>query len=276
MTPETPKEFFKECLRIMLAPIVRFALRHACTIQDIIDVLKICLVEVAAQEMAKVTPKINVSRISAMTGLTRRDVDVLFRKKGPPPQSTPGAPARVLGQWLSDKRFINSHGQPRVLSYEGENSEFRALCESISTNLHPGTVLFELERSGAVERTSRGLKVRKPSHRFIRDPKKGYNLLARDVELLISAAEDNIHGSGADNNLHIHTEYDNLSQESLERIRIWFLKNGRAFHRRAREFLSKFDKDIHPDIKGDGGGRAVIGSFSLVSPKLDSESGVER
>lgn len=89
-------------------------------------------------------------------------------------------------------------------------------------------------------------------------------MLSQDTADLICAVEENISAAGAPTNLHIKTEYDNIPSKDVVKIKRWFLKEGSAFHRRARKFLSQFDRDIVSQQKPlDKRMRVAIGSFSI-------------
>jgi hypothetical protein len=49
---------------------------------------------------------------------------------------------------------------------------------------------------------------------------------------------------------------------------VWFLTEGKKFHRRARAFLSRFDRDVHPrdERGGSAGAKVAVTMFSLTSP----------
>jgi len=117
-----------------------------------------------------------------------------------------------------------------------------------------------------VEKTLQGIKLTKEIVEYTKLPGKAYDLFARDAETLIRAGEENLESSTEGvKNLHLRTEYDNIFQEELPIIRQWLYEQGCLFHRRAREYLSKFDKDITPNQKA-GGGRVVLKSFSWTYP----------
>lgn len=253
-----------DCLRILLRPIVRFCLRGGETIQDLLMMVKLVFIEVAEDEIRKSTAKINVSRLSVMTGLTRREVKAIFKERRSPLARTPRLSARVLGLWQQDKRFTTSQGQAKVLSFEGNESEFHNLVESVSKNLNPATVLFELVRIGAVARTPRGLKLIKDVERLTKDPRAGFEHMSRDVETLMYAVEQNLELGIESHNLHIRTEYDNIVISALPKIRDWLREEGKQFHKRVREFLASHDKDISPGMDEQGGGRVTVIACSYI------------
>lgn len=253
-------------LRYMLRPLVRFCLRHAKPLQEFVEVLKLVYVEIAIEELSRETRKINVSRLSVVTGVHRHDVERIFREKRPPIRKSAGLLARVTNRWETDSRFCNKAGAPRVLTIEGEDSEFRALVASVSKTLNAGTVLYGLLRAGAAEKTAKGLRLmRKPIY-VSKDPAGAYEFLGRNLESLMEAAEENLVRNPDPKNLHIRTEFNNIFLAELPSIRAWLLREGRAFHAKARKFLSKFDGDLNLErtARGDAaGGRVVLGAFGL-------------
>lgn len=256
-----------EALQYLLRPIVRFCVRRSHSIQDFLEAAKAAFVHVAAEELERCEEKVNVSRISVLTGLYRKDVTRIYKDQEvghAEPQSVLG---RVIGQWRHDKSFTNKTGSPRVLTYKGENSEFRRLVQTVSKNINPGTVLFELERMGSVERTPNGVKLVRQMPGFGSDPRKGFELLSQDIQTLVDAVHDNLIAKSRPSNLHIRTEYDNISRKALPEIRRWLIDEGKIFHRRAREYLAKFDKDVNPELDETvpGGGKVVVNAFSFTS-----------
>ncbi len=255
------RQGFLDALAIVLRPVARFCIRRNLSLRDMTELAKVVFVEVAAEEISKSTEKVNVSRISLCTGMHRQDVKRIFRD-GEKKDYSPGYITRVMGQWQQDEAYLNPSGKPRILEYEGENSEFNQLVRKVTGDVHPGTVLFQLERLGAVEKTAKGLKLRGFVYVPKADPIEGFKLFAKDTFHLLSAVDENILGSQKIPNLHIRTEFDNIAKSDLPKIRKWIAKEGSRFHQKIRKFVSKFDLDINKRKNAEGGGRFVLGSFS--------------
>lgn len=249
-----------------MRPLLEFCLRWSLTVQDLIESAKIVFIEVAEREIRRQGKEPNVSRLSVMTGLRRREVMRIWRDREEKTNSF-GYITRVIGMWQGGSRFATKSGKARVLSFEGDASEFSDLVRSISRDLHPGTVLFEMERLQLVRRTSRGLELRAESYTPKHDPKEGFTMLAQDTTDLIHAAEENILGSKKRQNLHLTTEYDNIRVDDLPTVEEWFLAEGKRVHQRARKFLSKFDQSINPKKGASAGVRVVFGAFSRTQLK---------
>ena len=253
-----------ECLELMLRPIIRFCIRRSIKLQDFLQISKTIFVRVAEAEMEQSEVKVSASRLSLMTGVHRKDVAQIL-SEGPLFKNEKNFITRIIGQWQNDPRFSTKSGKPRTLTCQGKNNEFIDLVRSVSNDPNPYTVLYELERLGMVQKTSRGLKLIGTFFNPSMNPTESLKLLASDTDDLITAVEENIEGTEKVPNLHIKTEYDKVSEDAVEKIRNWFIKEGGVFHARARKFLSQFDKDINPDVKGKNCKvRVAVGTFSRV------------
>ena len=116
---------------------------------------------------------------------------------------------------------------------------------------------------GAIKKTPRGLVLTRKSNTFKGDPRKSFQLLARDIELLMRAGEENIATPEAQPHLHLHTEFDNIYKKYVPQLKEWLYNEGKDFHRRAREYFSKFDADVNPQPGEEAGARVSVGAFGI-------------
>ncbi len=253
----------------LLRPVVRFALRRGVKFRTIVEELKALLVEEAQRELTRSNQDLTVSKLSVMTGLQRRDVQRI---------SDPSAEAsqhldlltRIIGMWTTNQRFSRGT-KPKLLSFEGPNSDFAELVKLVSMDLNASTVLFELDRLGLVKRSGAELELLWNAYQISGDSDDAYTLLERDLSSLVEGVDGNITQSFPIPNLHISTHFDNVSPSEAHTIREWLLKKGAALHAEAREFIGSFDKDINPTRYADQGGMKVtLTSFSLCKqPEAD-------
>ena len=255
-------------LLLLMQPIARFCIRRSVKLQDLVDIFKEALVVAARQELARQNEKITGSRLSVMTGVHRKDIKQFIEGKESKPISN--VITRVVGQWGQDRRFRTRAGKPRVLTVEGADSEFASLVTSVSVDLNPYTVLFELERIGAVARTPRGLKL-VVNFYFPEDDLEGaYQLLASDLDDLIRSVEENIHEKPELHHLHLKTEYDKIPKADIPRLKDWLLKEGSSFHDRVRKYVSKHDADVNRSADAHAEyGRLSIGTFGYSEYEKD-------
>lgn len=106
--------------------------------------------------------KTNISRLSVVTGMTRKEVAsyMLYKARtaaaGPKKQMEHRA-LRVLRAWTTDPRYKTISGKVVDLPMEGEGKTFASLVRSYGGDVTTVAVLRELERLRAVTRTNSGL-----------------------------------------------------------------------------------------------------------------------
>lgn len=253
-----------EPLRAILRPVVRFCLRRGLSFQAFLDLSRALFVEEARKEIERGGDSANVSRISALTGLNRRQVTEQTVSPDPKPSSATML-SRVTGTWENDRRFSSRDGKPRLLSCEGTGSEFHYLVAAVSKDLNAYTVLKELERAKRVEREDGGVKLLASSFIIRGDSEEGFRLLGDDVHELVCAVEENVLERPRVPNLHLRTEYTRVRAAEAKRVREWLLEEGSALHARARKFLSTLDLDLHPvDVQRTGGRNKPVDSIRVV------------
>ena len=270
----------KLLLRFLLRPAVRFCLRHTLLIQDLVEMAKTVFVEESLRELKTSEQPVNVSRLSASSGLQRREVERIYRRSDI--KSEPqGLLNKIVGQWQLDQRFSNSRGKARELSFDGESSEFYTLARSVSNDLNPATLLFELERRGLAFRMGDKLALQSDvclisSARGSEFVEEGFSLLSDDLVDLSLAVEENLQGATV-RNLHARTTFDNIPMSCERTIRTWLLKEGSLFHRRVRDFLSQYDRDFVTSAVSKSGSegskdaenqtsiRVAVGAYGLIT-----------
>lgn len=265
------------CFQGLLRPVVRFALRRSMKLHDLIELMKITFVQVAAEELEQDQERSSVSRISAMTGVHRKDV-TRIQESEEPFRPSESIIAKVMGHWQTAHHFTTKNGKPRVLSIEGRHSEFAKLVESVNGgNLSAYAVLFEMERIGIVERTETGAKLIWRDYAPAPAVEEALTMLSEDTEDLFTAVDENVFHRSDIPNLHLKTEFDEIPERAIPQIRQWLLEEGSKFHARARSFLAQFDRRSRS--KSEKKYRVAYGSFSAVGlneTKQDDRSGRDR
>ena len=273
--------FSAEVLKLVLRPVVRFFVRHSHSVHEFHALSKTLFVEEAELLLKQSKERTSVSRISAMTGLNRRDIAHIREHQGTPWHEGASVIARVLALWQHDARFCGSRGKPRELSFSGEKSEFSQLVSAVSRDLHAGTVLRELLRSKLVVSDGRDLRLVGREAIHPRDESRGFQVLSRDLNTLIKVASGNICNPQPVKHLHLRTEFDNIEQAKIPELKTWLIEQGRDLHRRAREFLVSLDLDLSSgSASPQGGGRVVLSTFGLAevedSPTPNLQSSAKR
>lgn len=125
-------------------------------------VSKSAFVAVASDEYGIKGRRTNVSRVSILTGINRKEVkrqrELLDMAVTLPANKTTDA-TRVLSGWYQDREFTDAQGQPRVLSITGDEGSFWSLCQRYGGDVAVSTMLKELVRVKAVEQHDGHVKV---------------------------------------------------------------------------------------------------------------------
>ncbi|MFO1367953.1 MAG: DUF6502 family protein [Marinagarivorans sp.] len=152
----TLKEHVFVALRKLLTPIVKMLLRNGVTYKEFCVLSKDLYVEVASADFGLRGRPTNVSRVSLLTGLDRKEVkrikDLLENlQHGADAQINQDRFTRVLSAWHLDAEFIDDSGLPLTLPHDGESASFASLAKRFGGDVPLQALIKELVRAGAVE-----------------------------------------------------------------------------------------------------------------------------
>src|SRR5580765_253903 len=128
----------------LLRPLFRLLLRYGVSYGSFEELARQTFVDVAMDEAGIDGKKPSISRISVLSGLTRKEVQRLSTSVAVGPAADQhNRAARVLTGWVRDADFHDARGQPRVLDYDGEGG-FSLLVKRHSGDVPTRAVLDEL------------------------------------------------------------------------------------------------------------------------------------
>lgn len=145
--------------RLTFRPVARILLRAGITWKELTEVVKATYVEVASDDFGLQGRPTNVSRVSILTGLTRREVRRLrdlLDEADPQVFQRMNNATRLLSGWYQDPDFSDGQGQPLALRAEGDGQTFQALWKRYAGDIPVTAMLKELLHVGAVEQTADG------------------------------------------------------------------------------------------------------------------------
>jgi len=141
-------------IRRVLPPLVRILLRNQVSVSQFIDQVKDIYVEVADKDFSLPSKKNTLSRISVITGLSRKEVlRIKTQNKNDQQQAATyklNKASNVITGWLNDSDFTGSDGKASGLPLKGDRESFEALVKRYGGDITPRAVLDELTRSGNV------------------------------------------------------------------------------------------------------------------------------
>lgn len=148
-----------DAARQVLVPLVQLVLAHGVKYNQLQELLKSVMVDVAAAEVAGANLERAQSRISVATGLRRPEVKRLLDQPTVAHAKGRSVVADVFGRWTADKRYRDGRGRIKPLprnSSEGGDASFEALVRGIKKDVHPRSVFEDMYRQGLIALDAKG------------------------------------------------------------------------------------------------------------------------
>jgi hypothetical protein len=210
-----------QACRAVLRPLARLAVSRGLPFANLAELLKQSYVEEALAAHPGVPPHRAVSRISATTGLNRREVTRLMqRQAGEEAPARPSPATQVFTRWLSEPQLQAENGQPVSLPVQGPAPSFESLAQSVTRDVHPRTLLEELARLGLARIDTAEGRVHLLRSAFVprADLERMLAFLGANVGDHLCAAVDNVLTDGT---RHFEQALfaDELSEDSLAEVR---------------------------------------------------------
>lgn len=172
-----------------LRPVTRLMLASGVTFREFSALAKRVFVSVASDEFGRSGRPTNISRVSLMTGLARKDVRRLRNELegdeslAPPPQKTTEA-TRLLSAWYELEEYTNADGTPRAIPPGGPAPSFEALHRKHGGDIPATTMQKDLVRTGALCIESDGKL--KPLRRYFMPLPLEVDAVARAGDVLLT------------------------------------------------------------------------------------------
>lgn len=248
----------------LLRPLVRLLLRNQVPFGAFADLVKWVYVDVASREFNVASRKQTATRVSVITGLTRKEVARLQKIAKPDDGVIAheyNRAVRVINGWLYDPRFVTDKGKPALLPIEGDNSFFE-LVKHYSGDATPGAILDELSRTGAVEKTAEGqVRLNRRAYVPSESEEEIVHILGTDVALLLQTIDHNLREGKSNPYYQRKVAYNNLPVECLAQFRELGNAKAQALLEELNQYLSQHDRDANPKSQGTGRKHAGIGIY---------------
>lgn len=144
------QEALLAALRQVLEPLAQLAVQRGLPYAPVEELLRRAFVRAADRAHPDLLAHRKVSRISTTTGINRREVARLLAviRDALAAQQLPrrSVASEVFAHWMSDTRYRDRNGAPRVLRRQGRAPSFESLAHTITRDVHPRSLLDELLR----------------------------------------------------------------------------------------------------------------------------------
>jgi hypothetical protein len=152
-------EALLSALEAILRPVVKLLLQSGISYSEFASVAKSVFVQVATDDYTKRGRPANFSQVSAMTGISRKEVSRM-RKDKSGQRWTPNMEASpvntILHEWHFDPNFSDGAGTAKTLPFEGPVS-FSALVQKYGGDIPAGAMRATLQKAGVVYQNADGL-----------------------------------------------------------------------------------------------------------------------
>ena len=260
----------------LFRPLVRVLLRNGVSYRTFADFAKWVYVDVATKEFEIEGRKQSTSRVSVITGLSRKEVKRV--RELPRPDDTASVErynraARVIAAWRRESNFQDAEGNAAPLLLEGTGATFSELVKRFSGDVPVRAILDELIRIGAVERLEDG-RVGLLVRAYVPESSEAdkLHILGTDVGYLISTIDHNLQADPMGPVFQRKVAYDNLPDEALPEFRELSAKRAQALLEKLDRWLAQRDRDVTPTVRGTGRNRAGLGIYYFEEPYTEEES----
>jgi len=248
----------------LLRPLVHMLLSNGISYPVFSDLARWVYVDVAFREFDIPRRKQTSSRVSVITGLSRKEVQKLRDLEIPVDEEAHGRynrATRVISGWIRDPLFLDDDGNPVELALDGAVS-FSSLVKKYSGDMPVRAVLDELLNIGAVVLPESGaVKLMTRAYLPGGDKKAKLEILGADVADLIETINHNLDQEKGVPFFQRKVAYDNIPAEFLEEFKAVSSQESQALLEKLDKWLANKDRDANPGVQGSGRRRVGLGIY---------------
>ena len=232
----------KAC-RQFLRPVAALLMKCGLTWKQFSDMSKSVFVEVATQEFGIRGRPTNVSRVSILTGISRKEIkhqrDLLLSPEAPRSGKTNDA-TRLLSGWFQDPAYLDRHGATLALAERGPVPSFETLFHRYGGDTPFQTLMKELKVAGTIAVDAKGRLVAK-SRFHMPVPMSEGNIRYFGSNLFDHARtlERNITGSAKQRRIEGFAVDDRINPDAAEKFHSFLNDRGQKFLEEIDEWLNK-------------------------------------
>lgn len=247
--PPAPGEqpALQDALRALLVPLAQLAVARGLSYAAVDEMLRAAFVSAAHAAHPGLPEHRRVSRISAATGINRREVTRLTAAQQRATPRVRSYPSELFAHWITDPLYRDAKGRPKPLARLGAAPSFETLAQAVTRDMHPRSLLEEMLRLGYAQHDAADDRVTLLIDAFVPrgDRARMDAFLGANVGDHLSAAVANVLGDGRQ-----HFEQalfaDGLSEQSLQSLRPLIAEQWRAL---ADLLVPRLEKLIEADVK---------------------------
>jgi len=251
--PNKLEKALTEAVHRLMRPLVRILLRNGYAYGTLAEQIRKVYVDVAYHEFPPEGKKQTVSRVSALTGLTRKEVKRLLESDtvdAGAGQDRYNRAVRVVSGWVNDRRFHDASGKPAILPIEGARKSFALLVREYSGDIPTVAMLDMLVDAGSAAR--RDGKVRLLRHAYVPggDPLDKIGILGTDTGELIATIDHNLTAAPEDLAFQRKVAYDNIDPAAVAKLKKLSSRKAQALLEQLNREFAKHEFEVGEDTGG--------------------------
>ena len=240
-------------VRQMMRPLVRILLRNGYAYGTLAEQLRQVYVQVAFHEFPPGEKKQTVSRVSALTGLNRKEVKRLL-ESGDSDKSTGqdryNRAVRVIGGWINDSHFQDDRGKPAVLPIEGGSRSFSQLVKDYSGDIPTVAMLDMLVDAGSVSKQGDTVRLIRRAYIPGGDSTEMIRILGNDVAELIATIDHNLTADEDDLWFQRKVAWDNIAPGDVPKLKKLSFKKAQALLEQLNREYAKHEQEESAEGEG--------------------------
>ena len=138
----------------LLKPLTRLLIKQEISHSEFSEIARQAYVESSYDYFELPGRDMTISRVSVLTGLSRKEVVRLSKggETAPKPKLTQNRASRVAIGWSTDPIYVDENGDPKPLAFKGVPNSFADLSEKYGGDVPIATILDEMILKGIVKR----------------------------------------------------------------------------------------------------------------------------
>ena len=202
----------------ILRPLVRLAIARGLRFQDLTERLRAAYIRAAERHWAPSGKRISDSRISALTGLQRKDIKAARARETVDAPPLAGPLPRLIHTWRTDPEFVGPDGEPAILPRSGAGQSFDALAARVSTDIHSRSILDELLRLDLAQETQDGIALLADAFVPGQDEAAALGYLGGNLGDHMSAAVENVLAEDRPPHFERAAHFNHLTPQALTEL----------------------------------------------------------
>lgn len=236
-----PRKLLHKSLYHLMVPLAQLSLNFGISVKELFEIAKKAYVDVARDGLGVRGRPTNKSRIAAITGLTRQEVNRLLDQsvdqhtEAIKPQSL----QRVVNYWLRDPTYLDSACEPLTIVINGPAPSFEALAAKSGGDVPYQTLIKELKRLNIVEQQQDSLSLLRHGYLPSGGSEERIPFLGSDAGALIHTISHNLLCEPEDLRVQRKVAFDRLSPKGVGLLEHFAATRG-------QEFLEELDRLLAP------------------------------